>query len=507
MNRDCMKKTGILFVLGFLFMQSAELLAQQNYTPLKRGDYEIVEEDTRYLPGAKISGTYEAISADRRTGFLTGSAFGGRFYQDITLGFQSKINTNVSLNAKIGHKSSVVSEQDRPYDTQYSSDAASNPGEDGFTLVFEEAYLEYNHNPNASLKIGKQYVNIGDRRGLIFEGEATAISQGCRIGTWCYSIGGARIGKSGSSGLIWAQLDYPVYESGVLRPDPWGKKPTRQEKSFSVELFRIMYGGNDIPLAEYGGWTGEFSNNHDTSDDTATGSPVYFDNDGVEYIGFNLVWNHYDFDLNFTWSNMNGTRAYFYASPSSNRGSGLGEKKISGNAFLLDLGYKLSSDWKSTLRVFNASGTKADRDGQKIWEKDSKAYFEVQKGSFGDALIYFNGREGIGDGHSVANLSFNALKFAYRGKESIYTVDLDLYQFNRTTPVFINQKGSQAITEKDIGIELDFRINWQLEERLSFQLFAAYFQPGDAYTTDDSSRPEFNPQDFSLLGIGGRYTF
>mgnify|MGYP003966856801 FL=1 len=501
-------KTCTLLILGSLLIQyNQKLFAQQYFTSLKRGEYKVVEEDTNFNPGAKISGSYEAFGASRRLGFFNGDAFGGKIYQDISLNLQSKVNTNVSLHVKLGHKSFVVSEQDSAYSTAYPSESRDSTSDDGFNVVFDEAFLEYNHNPNASLRIGRQYIDMGDRKGLIFEGEATAISQGCRIGTWCYSIGGARIGEGGSSALLWAQLDYPVFESGVLIPDPWGNKPTRQEKSLAVEIFRITHGGNDIPLAEYGGWTGKLTEHHDTLDDTTSGNPVYFDNDGVEYIGLNLIWNYVDFDLNFTWANLSGSRDYFSVNPVDNLGTSLGRQTVSGSAYLLDLGYRLTEKWKSTLNLFTASGSKAENDGEKIWEDSSKSFFEVKKGSFGDALIYLNGRNGIGDGHSVANLTFYGLNFAYRSKEDNFIMDLDLYDFSRTNAVFVNQKGMPQRISKDIGLELDFRIDWQLEERLFFQFYAAYFQPGVAYTVNDSIRPETRPKDFSMLGISGRYTF
>ena len=501
-------KTCTLLLLGTLLFQFNEkLLAQQSFTPLKQGEYEVVEEDTRFNPGAKIGGSYDLFGVARREGFFAGDAFGGKIYQDISLDFQSKVNTNVSLHVKLGHKSFVVSEQDKAYSSAYPSESQDSTGDEGFNVVFDEAFLEYNHNPNASLRIGRQYLDIGDRKGLIFEGEANAISQECRIGTWCCSIGGARLAEGGTSSLFWVQLDYPVYESGVLIPDPWGKKPTRQEKSFSVELFRIVHGGNDIPLAEYGGWTGEFTDHHDTTDDTASGDSVYFDNDGVEYAGLNLIWNYVDFDLNFIWANLNGSRQYFSANRTGDQGTILGTQNVSGSAYLLDLGYLLTDEWRSSLTLFTASGSDVENDGDKIWENDSKSFFEVKKGSFGDATIYFNGRNGIGDGHSVANLTYYALKFAYRGKKDNYTVDMDIYDFSRTNAVFVNQKGTSEIKKKDIGVELDLKVNWQLEERLFVQISAAFFLPGNAYTVNDSVRPETDQEAFSLFSINGHYSF
>lgn len=505
------KSITVSSILFFLFLSAAsihgDLSAQQYFEPLKRGEYEVVEEDTSFHPGAKISGSYEAYAGDRREGLVTGDSFGGKFYQDIELSIQSKINTNVSLNVTVGHQSPEVSEQDESYDTRDPSEKSTEESGGGFNLVFKEAFLQYDHNPNARLKIGRHHLLIADRKGLVFEGDASAISQGCRIGTWCYSIGGARLGEEGKAALFWASLDYPVYESGVVIPDPWGEQRTRQEKSFSVEIYRVMYGGNDIPLAEYGGWTGRYSQHHDTADDTAAGDPVYFNNDGVEYIGLNIIWNHYDFDLNLTWSNLAGSRDYFFKNRNTGQGAALGSKAISGNAYLLDAGYRLTEEWKSTLRIFSASGNDISNDTEKIWDIDASAYYEVQKGSFGDALIYFDGKEGIGDGHSVANTSFLALKFSYRDQADKVGAEVNLYQFTRTKPVLVNAKGENERKSRKIGLELDTTVEWRLEERLFFSAFAAYFFAGDAYTVNDSLRPEADPSDFTLLGIGGRYTF
>lgn len=497
----------VTFLCLFICFQPVNLFAQQHYKPLKQGEFEVVEEKTFFNPGAKISGSYEIYASDRREGFVTGSSLGGNFYQDISLTIQSRINTNIFLNATLGHESTTVSEQDRSYESQNDIDAGSSESGDGLDVTFDEAYLEYNHNPNAQLKIGRYYINIADRKGLVFEGEANAISQGCRIGTWCYNIGGARLGESGNAGVFWAQLDYPVYESGVVIADPWGTKPTRQEKSFTVEIFRVMYGGSDIPLAEYGGWTGEHSDAHDTYDDTESGDPIYFDNDGMEYIGLNVIWNYYDFDLHFTWSNMNGERDYFSKDSATGAVTEIGTYNVSGNAYLLDAGYRLSEGWKSTLRIFTAGGDSMSDDSDEIWEDDSKSYFEVKKGSFGDALIYFNGRNGIGDGHSVANLTFLALKFGYREPGEAIGVDLGLYNFMRTNSIYTNVEGDSPSKGSDIGREFDVTATWRLEERLFVKAYAAYFDPGVAYSANDSVRPEDSPSPFTMLGVSGQYTF
>ncbi|MCP4753537.1 MAG: hypothetical protein GY866_21830 [Proteobacteria bacterium] len=499
--------TTFLVALFSVFCMIEPLSAQQNFTPLKQGDYEVVEENTSFNPGAKIGGDYRASYNSRREGIVFGSDYYGGIQQDISLKIESKINTNVSLHATLGNKSSSVSEQEVAYDTENPAERGDSSGDEGLSIVFKEAFLEYNHNPNASLKIGRQSIAIGDKMGLIYKGTATAITQGCRIGSWCYYVGGARLGEEGDSALFWAQLDYPVFQSGVLVADPWGKKPTRQQKSLNVELFRTIYRGKDIPLADYGGWTGENSDFHDTTDDTSQGARVYYDNDGVEYMGFNVAWNFYGFHLDFTWSSLTGSRKYHTGNQDEGGVTEFAEKNTSGNAYYANAEYQYLEDWKAGMTLFNASGNKVEKDGEKIWEDNSKAYHEVIKGNYDEALIYFNGKNGIGDGHSVSNLIYYALKSSYRSVQKDLGVDLSFYYFRRNSPVFINEIGEEAKKDDAIGYELDFNLKWRLEERLSLQFYAAVFQPGAAYSPNDNIRPVKDPEDFSLLGVTGTYCF
>jgi len=489
-----------------LLLCTSSLLAQQNYTPLKSGDYKVVDEDTRYLPGAKIGGSYRAYYDQRKNGFLVGADFESKIMQDITLEFESKINTNVSLHATIENRSSFVTEQEIPYDSNDIAEKGDATGDEGFDLVFGEAYLEYNHNPNARLRVGRQNIDIADRKGLIYKGTATAISQGCRIGTWCYEIGGARIGKSGGSAVFWAQLDYPVYESGVLIKDPWGDKPTRQSKSLNVEIFRVINRGKDIPLADYGGWTGENSVYHDTSDDSPTGSRVYYDNDGIEYIGLNLRWNYGRLAMDMTWSNLVGSRVY-HTGTQDGGFSEIGDESVSGNAYHVELSYQFSNEWRARFTTLLATGDDVKTDGEKIWQRESSAYFEIKKGSHGDALIYFNGEDSVGDGHSVSNLTYYALAVDFRTLKGDFGFKTALFVLSHTNPVFVNPVGSDPEQTKAIGNELDVELTWYLEERLSFNLFISYMQPGGAYARNDSLRAEAGQSDFSMIGLDCSYRF
>ena len=496
----------VIVISVFSLIHAQPVLSQQPFTPLEQGEYKIEEESTEYDPGAQFSGSYRAFATGWRDGILLGKELGGTTQQEFEINIHSMINTNISLNVVIGNRSALVEEQETAYDTRYASEKGDSSSDTGMDVIFKEAYLEYNHNPNAKLRIGKYFVNIADRKGLIYQGIATAISQDCRIGTWCYSIGGARLAEGGSSAVYWLQLDYPVYQSGKLIPDPWAKDGTRQRESFNIELFRAMHKGTDIPIASSGHWVGENSSYHDTTGDSYQGPRVYFENDEVEYMGFNIKWYYNSLKLNFSWVNLTGKRKY-YAGYKDQGGTFIKRQRIAGYAFLLDLDYLNSKEWQSGFTLFSASGNEQKDYNAKFWDKDSDAFLEIKKGSYGNAFIYFNGRDGTGQGHSVSNLFYYALRASYRSAQKDKSAEIALYSFKRNKPVFINQPGEAESKDTDIGIELDASFTWQLEKRLSLKLFAAIFQTGAAYTPNDNVRPIEKPEDFSLIGIDCRYDF
>ncbi len=483
------------------------LSAQSNFTPLQRGDFKIKEEPVFFNPGAQIEGSYQLYSVSRRKGILFGDPFQDILQQDISLKIQSRINTNLFLHATLGNQSSVINEQESAFETTDANEKGDSSADQGLVVEFKEAYLEYRHNPNASLKLGKHFIHVGDRMGLIYRGTVIAMSQECRIGTWCYYVGLARLGNGDDHGLFWVQLDYPIYQSGVSIPDPWSEKGIRQQHSFNVEIFRAMHRANDIPLAEYGGWTGKNSLYHDTTDDTVLGQRVYFDNDGIEYWGANVAWNFSAFHFHLSGVILAGSREYHVGTQSDGGISSITEKNTSGNAYYLNAGFNFQKEWSTSYSYFMSSGNETEHDGTKIWTKNSTAFFEIQKGTWGEALIYFNGGAGIGDGHSATNLRYSALNFSFRSDRKDIEVDFDIYSFARTNPVFVNQVGDSEKKDDRIGEELDISLRWYLEERLTIDSFVSVFSPGAAYSVNDNSRPEEDPSVFSLGGVGIGYRF
>ncbi len=494
----------ILVLITLLFVETA--MAQQSYTPLKQGEYEIVEESSYFNPGAKIEGSYKAFYATQKEGIVNGESVSGKLLQDIELRITSKINTNMSVHASLGNRSTLVSYQEESYDTDYP-DEEGDASDDGMTVVFREAYLEYNHNPNAKLKVGKQFINVGDGIGLIYQGRANAISQQCRIGTWCYYVGGARLGEGGDASLYWLQLDYPVYESGSLVADPRISKGTRQEVSLNVELINIRYEGHHIPASTIGIWTGEHSTYHATATNSSGNTDyVYFDNNEVSYMGFNLGWNYDDFLLRFTWIALDGERKYYVGADNAGQES-LARGAIFGNAIYLDMDYRLFKNWSAGLTGFSASGNEMDSDGEEVWENDSTAFLEIQKGDFGDAIIYFNGKHGVGDGHSVSNLNYYSFDVSYRTAKNDIVVDVTYYDFNRNQAVYYNQIGEEEKKSTKIGQEFDIEVIWRIENKLDVGAFIALFQPGNAYTPNDNVRPDGEQEEFTLMGLTLSYEF
>ncbi len=480
--------------------------AQQAFTPLQEGDYEVKDENIFFNPGIMVEGSYEAYYSAIKEDFITGDHISDGLLQDIELRIRSKVNTNLSVHAHIGNKSKVVSEQDDRFKTDYAdevSDVSDDSG--GMDLEFREAYLEYNHNPNAVLRLGKQLINPGDRMGLIYEGNANAVTQQCRIGTWCYYIGGARIGYEGNSALFWMQLDYPVYESGVVISDPWVEKGTRQEASLNVELLRVDHRGSDIPMSSTGQWVGEFSAKHDTTSDAGTTKYIYFENDEVQYLGFNLRWNYYKTMLRLSWINLAGKRDYWMKARDGDR-EFVTNNEVSGNAVYLDVSYQLLDYLKVGWTTLNSSGTERE-DGEKFWENNSESYLEVQKGDFGDALIYFNGKDGLGQGHSVSNLIYNSMRASYISDDKKLKMLFAVYTFKRAQPVFYTVENGDDKTSTDIGSEIDFVLDWKWEDDLTAGFQLAAFSPGNAYSANDNDKPKEDNKGFSLIGINLRYEF
>jgi len=488
----------LLLFLGMLSF-AEPVFAQQNYTPIERGEYTIREEKLEPENKVEISGSYRAFWGFRSEQFLPKRDKSGIMGQEIQLKLRSMVNSNASVNITLENQFTDITRGTGGYSSQNPGDQSDSSSDSGMAVMFEEAYLEYNHNPNAALKIGRHYVDIADRQGFIYQGTATGFSQECRIGTWCYYIGGVRLADGVDDSLYWVQLDYPVFESGQLIDDLWSPSKFRQQYSLNVELFRAFYRGKDIPLAAYGGWTGENSTNHSKDN----GSAVYFDNSGVEYAGLKVGWNNDDFTLNFVYSFLSGKRNYHTGTQELGNVKALSNTSISGSLLFLEMDYHYLPEWKLEVKALRSSGTEQTNKDSNIWEQDSSAYLAVQRGLHGKALVYFNGKDNLGDGHSISNLSYENLGFSHRSTNQDFGVDFAYYRFRKTEGVY-NQAGKKV---NAIGSELDITMRWYMKENFTFDTFWGIFLAGEAYSSNDNVPPIENPQDLSLFGAALNYSF
>ena len=95
--------------------------------------------------------------------------------------------------------------------------------------------------------MGRQPISLGDKLGLIYEGEADAFTIGCRIGTWCLEFGQANWGNSGSTGLessgiaTWLEFFYPVYESEETIKNYWIDNEKKRKKTFPIGCRYLPY--------------------------------------------------------------------------------------------------------------------------------------------------------------------------------------------------------------------------------------------------------------------------
>ncbi|MDH5561426.1 MAG: hypothetical protein OEY59_11310 [Deltaproteobacteria bacterium] len=503
---------GVFFLFGTcLLTLTPEGKAQQNFTPLKEGDYKEIEKKTDYealrdlrekvsLPlGATIHGNYWAEFSSWRDG-LMGRSKGGPIHQEIELKVRSNLHSKFSVNANLSNASIVTNDPQSGYQTRNPAEMGDLSTDIQAQVYFKEMFLEYNPNPNAVIRLGRQKINLADRSGMIYEGYANGLTQTCRIGTWCYYIGGARLSQRSDDSLYWGQLDYPIYQSGVEIPDPWDKKGKRQESSMNIEIFRVFYHGTDIPLAVSGSTTGNNSDFHMTTG----GERVFFDNNKTEYAGLLFGWNYYHFEMDFTFVSLSSQRQYHTGTQNLSNVVSLGDKNASGLIYQFESSYQIGDDWRAKAKVLYSSGDEKEKSILKPWQKDSRTYHEIQKGFYGDALIYFNGDNGIGRGHSIGNLNYYSIEASYRLKNNKMGLDFTYYYFQRDASV-LNQGGDWVDV---IGDELDITWGWEMDRHLKLQIFVGFFKPGLAYAENDNLIPDSEKTaDFSMIGGKIGYSF
>ena len=156
-------------------------------------------------------------------------------WQEFKLRLQSEVNENIKLNLLFTNEPYEWGEDKEAYQSRENT-ARNLQNRQNIGISLREFYLEYNSNPHAIFRVGRQPISLGDKLGLIYEGEADAFTIGCRIGTWCLEFGQANWGNSGSTGLessgiaTWLEFFYPVYESEETIKNYWIDNEKKERK-------------------------------------------------------------------------------------------------------------------------------------------------------------------------------------------------------------------------------------------------------------------------------------
>ena len=508
-------KAKSFFVLASAFcLFGAFVSAQTNFIQVERGDVREFDEFPIFTPDVRVSGEFDYALTMRRGSFLQNPEDGegeDRDWMDFRLHFRSEVDRNVSLNLSL---TNTVYRVGRSRNSRYSTnrkERENTPEVSRFrdTPIFDVAHVDYEFTPNSHLLVGLQKIAPGDRMGLVYRGNHSGILLDCGLGTWCLNFGYFRVSDNDTAFLRWIQILYPVFEDGVTKKNLWNPEEPLRRVFFDVDFYQIHHQDFDIPLARFGGRTWDAS-----ADAPARTNPfqvldeglaVYYDASNV-YRGVNLDWGYREWGGSLNYVNLDGERSYARYD-GGNRVAELGERQSNGTLFNLDFNYTHADRYRYGASYFQSSGNgtrDSSADEVRRWTYDQSAYYSIEKGTFGDALIYFDGYRGLGEAHSVSNLNYWRAYFSFRTLDSVYGFDLSYYALSRTKPV--RNDADEEVS--DIGGELDLGFSYFLEKGLVIRADASVFQPKEAYAANDNLVPSSTtPKDFSMVRLSFSYRF
>ena len=470
------------------------LFAQTNFIPLERGDYEEREEKLMFSPGVQLSGDYRFRVATVQAGNLPESLPGRNtagemaMDHDLRLHLKSTVHRTVTLNLELATGQSPWHNANL---RRNRSTWAQEPDGQGVTISARQLHLGLKFNPRNTLRVGKQEIKIGDRRGKVFEGVLTGVSQpACRAGTWCYELGGMRLSSAGGDMLYYFSLDYPFFYEVDANEQPIN--------ILRAEIFRIKYTEHDIPAGLHNvprslpdnvtstsacssRWSGYAVWDKGNSDCT----PLFYHANGQEYYGLRVLWETPNFELYLDYVNNFGNRNYY----KYNQRQTLTQYKLSGRAAELELTYR-DDIHATTLVLLYASGDEDLGDTQANHARNLKGYFEIMPGTYGGTQFYFNGGStdfngGTGLGHSINNTQMTGLRYRYNIPEEDFTYRFGLYQLKRR--VAVTDANGQAV--KNIGVEWDNTFSFKLAQHVQAHIDLNLFSSGKAFAYDDHSTP------------------
>lgn len=470
------------------------LQAQVNFKPLERGDYTELEEKIITLKGLEAGLDYGLTLEKTQSNDLPYEKSGTGLSHQGRLNLKTVFHRDVAfhLNLEIG-KSSFNNSNIR------QSDAGSSSAEDETTAVSaREAYLRYNFNPRSGLLSGRQEISLGDRKGKVFHGLASAITFDCQVATWCMPFGVVQLGKQGGDAINHWSLQY----------NAWNTEGTGGLNDFlEVEIFRLMYNEGNVPLSKNLG-PGQYNPNDPESAGGALPgqvldgvNPVYYHADETNYFGIRANWEESWFFLNFDITGVKGLRRYHLfkredgvLAPGDLTGVGApqsGRYGQRGTAYELEIGARWPEN-RFGLRYLDASGDKyVDPGTPGSYLRDLRGYHEITPGSYNGAKLYFNGFDstvdaGTGFGHSINNTKMIGLFYDYEAKESNqlgYSLGIYKLSYNKGIPDI------NGTYQTDIGLEVDNRLTFYVHKALSIQVEANLIRPEGAFRYNDYELP------------------
>ena len=480
--RDSLSKA--LLSLTLLLSLSPTLsIAQTNFIPLERGDVREREERLMFTPGVQLSGDFRF-----RTSLISGSELPESrpgtnspeefsFDQDVRLKMQTIVHPMTTMVLEL------ATAQEPYYQSDLRDSSANRVGEPDsqtIALTARQSYLDLNFNPRNTLRIGKQEVNVGDRRGKVFNGVLTGFAQPkCRTGTWCYEFGGYKLSTADSDWLYSLSLDYPFVYQVDANDNPLNV--------IRAELFRIKYTEHDIPVGAHLHPAMRPADDNSTAGlfTTSTGDALYYNAHEQEYFGIRFLWDTPGFRFYFDATSNIGNRRYFVASDRNTQEP----YKVRGVATEWELTYK-TRDGELSLLFMGAQGDKELDNQTANYQRALEGYYEIVPGTYQGTQFYFNGgstdlNSGTGLGHSINNTQLLGLRYLYRVPESDLIYHFGLYQLKHLQPV-LSTEGNPV---KEIGVEWDNTFSFPLAKHVKADLDLNVFQMAPAFRYRDADAP------------------
>ena len=489
----------LLATLALLLTVAPAWGQQPNFKPLEQGDYTEVEQRVMIARGLEVGAEYALRVLSTHYPDLPPELDGTNTKHDLRLTLNTVFHTDVQvhLTLELGEtdfsatrmREADTSVQGRLNDSLPTSISA------------REAYLRYNFNPRSGLIFGKQELSLGDRLGKTFNALVPGITFDCQAGTWCMPFGYAIIGSHNADAIVHWALTY----------NAWDEQNAGQQDALKVEIFRLRYHEEDVPLGRNLG-PARFNpddpdNLNGTADPsqlletTGTPAPVYYDASQQDYYGFRVTWLGGPFFANLDATAYRGQRKYHLCDFGTCTpgfleltGQDVTPRGVKGSAVETSLGWRFAAG-RLGLRAMSATGDKytAYSNGQD-YNRDLIGYYEITPGTYGGTRLWFNGtnssvESGAGLGHSVNNTRLVGLFLEIEDREQRKLgYSGGVYRLSYNNPI-LNTAGEEVA---DIGVEWDNVVSWYVHKALKFQFEANGILGGQAFRLDDQSLPGTN---------------